>query len=692
MGTKIKRKHWQKIIKELKELHEEAILFKEPLNQAALENYRRFQVIEDLGAMKKQGHRYKGRSKVVDPEPNRVIESIVPRIAKGAVIKYSGRNGEGLKNVFALNKVTEYELDVMMFELKSKMWVKEGLITGISFGHLGWRKENARGARKRVSLDETVKDGEPVYDLPWFKTVDYFKVSWNPRATDYENMGYVFIDFQETKATLLENDSYDEKKVKKLQPAGDVNRGRDFARIRLQDKQLNQNDGPEGLIRGFEFYGKYDIDGDGRYEMCHIVVGGVDAKNSNALLLKVEVNEFNHALNPIIPYRPLPNPHEFAGMSVLAAPAGMFAALTALMRQTLDAGTLALNPIIKYVKGGGVDVKRLISKPGAIWPMRDLQAVDVVSLPDPSAWSSNMMDNLRLNIQNTTGATDFISGGSSVSSRTTATEFVGKIEQANAKFQSMLEMFEKESLHILGDQLKSLNQQFFDEERTIFLTGGKGEKLPVTVGVEDLFGDFTTITETSASKVGDQRVRANTTLQAWQMWAQDPYVNPVWLRTKIAVDVFDWKDAEDNIRDPNEAAQAALAKETQRMHKENQDPFMARIQPGDDDNSHIKVHDLVLTNLKLSQEVEQQVGAGSIDALMAHRQEHVDQYWIKQGALDTPTSTPPASSVAEVSEDTEVEQGNELPEGTPGRPPLEPAQTDTVEAGLEEEQSANQQP
>ena len=195
MAEKIKRKQWKKIVKELTDLRAEAILFKEPYNQAALENFRKFQVIEDLASMKTQGHRYKGRSRVVDPEPNRVIESIVPRIAKGATIKYAGRNSEGVKNAFALNKVTEYELDVMMFELQSTIWIKEGLITKVSFARLGWRRENARGKRKRVGIDETVADGEPIYDLPWLEPIDFFKVSWDPRATSYQNCKYNFIDF-----------------------------------------------------------------------------------------------------------------------------------------------------------------------------------------------------------------------------------------------------------------------------------------------------------------------------------------------------------------------------------------------------------------------------------------------------------------------------------------------------------------
>lgn len=687
MASDYKKKHWKKIVKELSDMHAEALDFKQTLNQDALANYRRFEVLEDMEAQAQQGHRYKGRSRVVDPEPNRVIESIVPRIAKGAVVRFVGRNGVGINNTFALNKVAEYVLDVMKFELKSKMWVKEGLITKISFGRLLWRLENAVGRRKRVSLDETVEDGEPVYDLPWFEPLDFFKVSWDPRATDYDSCKYFFVDFEETKPGLAQNNNYDSDKVKKLQPAAAVNRTRDFSRQRLSEKGMSQKDGAEGLIHGFEFYGKYDIDDDGRYEMCHIVVAGTDTENGSAGILKCEVNEFDHGQNPIIPFRPLPNPHQMAGMSVLDAPAGLFAALTALMRQTLDAGTLSLNPIVKALKGAGVDFKKLISKPGAVWTMNDLQAIDVVKLPDPSAWSNNMMQDLRANIQNTTGATDFISGGTTVSSRTTATEFVGKVEQANAKFQSMLEMFEKESLQIFGDQLKSLLQQFFDEERTILITGPKGEKIPARVGVEDILGDFTTITETNASKVGDQRIRAQSTLQAWQMFANDPYTDQVWLRQKVMENVFEWRDAEEHIQDPNAAKQQALAKESERMNSENQNPFLARISPGDDDVSHIKIHDLVLTNMKLMEELESQVGVGAVEALLEHREEHVQQYWLKAGVEKPPNRTVTEDgSGGELGEimgkESGHEQGNELPPGTPGRPPMKATAEPSVEQAL----------
>lgn len=611
-------------------LFSKAVEFKKPWTTRALEMYALYRCVEDEVSAKEVGARYKGRSRVIDPEPNRVLETVAARVARGATVRYSPQEGTDVERSKALTEVIAHYLRKARFGVKSRLWVKDALITGTGFLKLTWEHKtetkreraprfilrNPVNGREMVRFGTITKMKESVItDMPKIEILDFGDVFVSPWATDPLDYPHIFHSFRvENKDVLKANPNYDQKQIDLIGSTEDPKK--------KQGDQLKEDKyaatgarlpSDDKGIHGVEFWGKYDLDGDGVEENVVIAVVGDQ-------VIRAEENPFFYDKPPIIAYRPIPVPHEYYGMALLEAARSMFHALTALRRQRIDAGTLSLNPILRVLRTAGIVDAELVSTPGAIWHQDDPQGIQPIQMPEPSQFAYAEVRELKRDIRDVTGASEFVSGGDSLTAdRATATEFVGKVEQANLKFRQMLDMFEEEALAEFGDMLKSHVHQFMSKAVTVRLLGQEANPDVLSVRAKDILGDYDTITETEASSVGNRQQRFQNVLQGYNLFNNDPFINQLLLRRKVMVEGFEWKDANELIVNPQEQQGSREKDELMQADEENQAPEIAQVRPDDNHEVHLDVHDAFIRSESFMELTEAQQAT-----LMQHREDHAE--------------------------------------------------------------------
>lgn len=628
---KEKKIDYEKVKGDIIALFDEAVEFKKPWTTRALEMYSLFRSVENEADAKKAGHRYKGRSRVIDPEANRVLETVAARVARGATVRYSPEETSDVERAKALTEVAAHYLRKNRFGVKSRLWVKEALITGTGFLKLTWDYKK-RTVRKRVPrfvlrnplngkemarFGLTTKFVEQIErDMPKIEVLDFGDVFVSPHATDPLDYPHIFHAFRVSdKSKLKDNPNYDQKKVDKIgESTEDMKKkhGEQFKEDKYKATGASLPTDDKG-IHGIEFSGEYDLYADGNPVQCIVTIVGDQ-------VIRAEENPFFYNKPPIIAYRPIPVPHEFYGMALLEASSSMFHAVTALRRQRIDAGTLSLNPILRVLRTAGVVKSQLVSSPGAIWEQDDPAGIQPIQMPEPSQFSYAEIRELKRDIRDATGASEFISGGDNLASnRTTAAEYVGKVEQANLKFRQMLDMFEEEALMEFGDMLKAHIFQFMSEPVLVRLLGEGVMPDMLRVRPKDLIGngDYDTVTETEASAIGNKQQRFNQIVTGYNMLINSPFVDGLKLTRKLMEEGLEWKDANEIMVNPAQIQNAQKKDQMFKADTENQDPLNAKIRPDDDHAVHLDVHDAFIGS-----DVFQELSPEEQQALVEHREQH----------------------------------------------------------------------
>lgn len=661
----------EKLKSDVLALFKEAVEFKEPWKRKALEMYSLFRVVEDEPSAREVGHRYKGRSRVIDPEANRVLEIVTSRIARGATVRYTPEESNDIERSKALTAVVKVFLRKARFGVISRLWVKDSLITGTGFLKVTWENEK-KNVRKRVPkftinnpmtgkpmlrFGTMLKDDvEVVIDRPKIEVLDFADVYVSPWATGPLDNPGIFHTFTFTnKEELKLNPNYDNKSIDKI--SGDVQdvskKGEDLKADRYMSVgAVLPSD--KNRQRGVEAWIRYDLDGDGIPEDVCVTIAGDQ-------VIRRERNPFFHTKPPIIGYRPLPVPHEYYGMGLLEAARSMFHAATALRRQRIDAGTLSLNPVLRVLRSAGVSDEELISTPGAIWHQDDPQGIQPMTFPEPSQFAYAEIRDLKRDIRDVTGATEFLSGGDNTD-RATATEFVGKVEQANLKFRQMLDMFEEEALMEFGDMIKSNVLQFMDKSVPVNILGEGTSEEVLIVRPKDIIGDYDTVTETEASAIGNRQQRFNEIMQAFNLFNNDPFINQLALRRKMITEGLEWKDITELLIDPAKSENAGKKEQLMDADSENQDPTLAEVRPDDDHAVHLDVHDSFIRSdafMQLEPEMQQ--------LLVQHRADHTQLMQSAQGGEPMQTGGQPMQSMG--TPPPMEEEGGDIVPG-PGRPPM----------------------
>lgn len=129
-------------------------------------------------------------------------------------------------------------------------------------------------------------------------------------------------------------------------------------------------------VEVIEWWGKYDLDGDGIREECYIVIA------NRSVLLKAVSNPFHHQKRPIVRSVLFNVPMEWYGIGLVEPIMDQQHELNTVRRQRLDNVNMVLNRMWKVLDTGDVDTTQLMSAPGHYLLVGQMDALEPLETKD----------------------------------------------------------------------------------------------------------------------------------------------------------------------------------------------------------------------------------------------------------------------------------------------------------------------
>lgn len=231
---------------------------------------------------------------------------------------------------------------------------------------------------------------------------------------------------------------------------------------RFAARGLNsQNTDRKNQVEILEFWGKYDIDGDGIKEECQIVIG------NRQVMLKGKGNPFHHQKRPIVKTSLFPVPKEWYGVGLIEPVIGQVYELNTLRRQRLDNINLVINRMWKVNTFADVDLDTLISAPNNIVLTDTMDAVEPLDTKDVTGNAYNEASIIQNDIERATvppSAQGQPTGGQLGRTARGAQLIIG---QALEKFGTATKLIEETALKPILEFFHQLNLQFIDDDQTL---------------------------------------------------------------------------------------------------------------------------------------------------------------------------------------------------------------------------------
>lgn len=488
--------------------HEESEVFEEVSSQFKLAKeyldviHQRMNDQEELYRTYLDPNNYPHGAKVFDPRIFRVIETITPRMVANEPSGsfYPSEQGDVVTSKI-LNTLIKYDWRRAEMFPKLVNFVKSMLIFGTAFGRNYWdfrECEKLQMEPKKINgrMVWTPKNAKKVkyteFDGPNFEVLNIYDCFPDPNATNLQNMRwFIYRTFKTLDELKKENDRrgveyyknldvLEEKlnskqKESRASQTADDNQFRQHRRTMLGTQEFRGQDESReefAILRRFE------------REMW------VDIVPEYNVVIREEQNPYFHGDLPIVYGVDYPYPGELYGMGEIEPVDRIQRAINAVLNQRLDNVQLTLRSMWKVKKNSGVDMHTLISAPGNVVTVDDMDSVEMLQVPDVTGPTFvQTMNYLTSALQNGTGVTDYTVGvGNKTVGNTTATGTRLVQQEANAQFKLKVQLFNHMVVQKIANQWKDLRIQYTTEAQKLRIMGSEE--------IQDL-RDSTELTKTS---------------------------------------------------------------------------------------------------------------------------------------------------------------------------------------------------
>jgi len=481
MAINLKKTKQAEAIEHIKRAYKNSLDFQRPLFVKFNEYYQIYRAIREDG---KQN--YAGRAKLYIPYVFATIESIVPRlVGSKPKIEAIPREPNDILNARMNTSLFNYEWDEMGMKEILKLWVKQTLIYGTGILKLSWR---FRGEEEDIRMDK-----------PQAELVDLFDFYIDPNATSITDADYIVHRTERSLDDLKNNANYTIPK----ELVNTVNK----------DEYKVQRDAILGLAKPqeakkveiLEYWGNYDLNGDGTEEECLLVVA------NQQYLIRAEANPYEHKQKPFIAMIDVQIPHSFWGVGEVEQLKSLQYELNDIRNQRMDNVTLILNRMWKVLKGQ-VDEEDLVSQAGQTIHVDDMNALEPLETQDVTTSAYNEESLVKADMQLVSGINDYNNGvggnpqkGNPGMGNDTATGIMLLQEAGNARFKYKLDNIE-DSLICFGKQLLALNQQFLDYQTKLRIVGEGGMRFE-DFSPDDIIGNFDVTVTAGSTQPMNKSVR-----------------------------------------------------------------------------------------------------------------------------------------------------------------------------------------
>lgn len=473
------------------------------------------------GKLDNQKQAYEGRARLFINFCYSTVETILPRmVANRPKIEIAPRKGEAIESSTNLKKVLDYFWDVINMRRKLKQWVKQMLLYGVGVVRTGWDFRAEQGI-----------------DCPKVEPVDLFDWYVDPFASTLEDADYVIQVFTRDIEEVKANPRY--KNTEKLSPETEIDENKEL-RISIGNL-ISRQPSDRKKVKIVDYWGKYDLNGDGLEEESHIVISG-------STVLLEEPNPYIHGRKPFVVITDNDLPNEFWAIGEVEPLESLQYELNDVRNQRMDNVTQILHKMWKVLKGADVDEDELVFRPNGIVHTGDMEGLEPIITPDVTMSAYNEETLIKQDFEKISGVVDYGTGVGATRrtpTQTTATGMALQMEVGNQRLIYKLDNIE-EGIKELGEQLVALIQQYLTSEVAIRITGEKGT-IWQTVLPEDIQGQFDIFVEAGSTLPSNkiiQRQEAREALATVAPFAQIAGINLKYFIKKL-LESYDWQNLEE---------------------------------------------------------------------------------------------------------------------------------------------------
>ena len=313
--------------------------------------------------------------------------------------------------------------------------------------------------------------------------------------------------------------------------------------IDSEDKQVARH-----KVEVFEWWGLLDLTGEGYQEPYLVVYCG-------ETILRMEMNPYGHGQPPFEVLRPMLDPFKFTGVSIPEMVGEFQAVKTALFRQILDNVSYQNNGAWLVNRNAGVDINALLNmRPNTI-VRSNITSGAVVPLTPPNlqGYPLTMIELVDSMLQKRTGVTSYNQGLDANSLNKTATGITKIMDASVQRIELQARVMAETGVKQAFQKILMLNQQFMDQTIVIRVFNK-----PLEISPDDLIGDFdVTVDVGGATSKNETRVQQMMTLmQSASLMMSTGVMRPqnIYEIGKKIMEIWEWKDYEKFLSDPNETA------------------------------------------------------------------------------------------------------------------------------------------
>jgi hypothetical protein len=422
-----------------------------------------------------------------------IIETLLPQLTDlffgdNNIIKFRGRTASDSLHEDTLTDFFDIQFSDMQLSVKGISFLKNMLLDGTAIAKVPYRFEERLIRRRKIENDEL---GNPfvakqiymqtVYDGPDFENIALHDFYPDWRVKEPGNIRKMrgcahrfFRSMSELKAK--EEKTVDGQKQgfyknidelkRSLTMKGSTAWGSCYweddhkrANESLDSKKQNSKDFDQ--IECWEFWGLFDLEGDGELQECIVTIANGDT------VIRAIPNYYDDGFKPFVACPNYLRTNEFYGIPELAAVNAEIREARALRNARLDQINLSVNNMWLVDRAGGIDGNNLYSRPGGIVYTNDMNAVKPLEVGDPSAGSAQEISYIESNISQITaiGTPPLVGSTKSFARSATGVNFVDQFSSSRLGLKAKLvsELMFHEMVHIM----MSTNKQFVTEDQWV---------------------------------------------------------------------------------------------------------------------------------------------------------------------------------------------------------------------------------
>jgi hypothetical protein len=519
----------KQIIKEIKEKLEKAESSQRPY-------FDKFSRLDDLYHSKTNSkYTLPNGSKVFVPISYSFVETILPRmLSTSPKMNYHPQEEQDISKAEIASHLFSYWWDKTNAYIEVHDWVKNALIYGTGILKTKW---HSKITTKKYNVNgEAVTEDYFEYKDPKIESCNIYDVFYDPSATSTNNIKWVVHRIYTDINTLMDEDKALKALKNKLSEEGlgieaenlDMYENLPALKSKLAKDKTERSTYNESRRKSA---GGSSYQGSGANE---VMLYEYHAENGDIItiapeqeyIIRHQKKPYWHGRLNFIFLNDTKVINEVYGKGEIEPIEKPQHALNTVVNQVIDTANYQLN--FMWKAKDTVEDSELVTMQGNIVHVQDMSDVDVIRPEIGTGQTAfQMIAYLKETMQEALGINDYIKGQTSPDA--TLGEVEIKTEQANYRIKQKIKLFEEQGLRKLGEIILALYQQFMSQEKVIRIVGETGVKYQ-RVSPEDIMGRFDVTPEPGSTEPVDPQEGKKQSLEAFQMFNGDQYINQVELR------------------------------------------------------------------------------------------------------------------------------------------------------------------